>query len=155
MATYVKTILPSGKGLWLEKLTTKQYRAVSERVMQRVGDNVTGMAFTDKLSHELLLASLRGVTAEIIPVVMTQPSEAEIKAGLEPDWDIDAMLASVPEHGWIRPTYEDLITDGPRSLDNLLDDAGDYSVAKSVAGMETLGGAGAYRGKRKREFVGQ
>lgn len=142
MATYIKTILPSGKGLWLEKLTTKQYRAVNERVANRLGDGVTQLQFTNKMAHEILLASLRGVTAEPIPQEFAEDGEM----------DIDKMLDTLPETAWIMPTYEDLITEGPRNLDNLLDDAADYAVAEGVAGTETLGGVGAFRGKRKREF---
>lgn len=151
MATFIKAVLPSGRGICLEKLTTKQYRAVNERVAAKLGDAVTGLQMSNRMAHELLLASFRGVTAESLPVQMMADGS---------DVDIDKMLDSVPEGSWIKPTFEDLIIiDGPKSLDSLLEDPSDYIAAEMIAGSETVGGANqqgsAFRGKRKREFVGQ
>lgn len=147
MATYVKAVLPSGRGLWLEKLTTRQYRAVTERVASRLGENATGAQVSSRLGHEMLLQAFRGVTASVLPVQMT--------AGEAPEMDIDAMLAAADD--WVRPTYEELIiTDGSRSLETLLEDPADYLVAEDIATNETLGGrSGAMRGKVRREFGAQ
>lgn len=155
MATFIKAVLPSGRGICLEKLTTRQYRVVSERVASKMGDGSTPMQMTNRLSHEMLLASLRGITAEILPVQMTEVTEEQAKAGVQSDIDIDKMLGDVPETSWIRPTFEDLIIiDGPRSLDILLEDPSDYLVAESLAASETFGGqTSALRGKIKREYV--
>lgn len=150
MATFIKAVLPSGRGIWLEKLNTKQYRAVNERVATRLTGDVTPLQFTGQMARQLLLASLRGVTNEVIPVQMTDDGS---------DVDIDKMLNSVPETAWIRVTHEQLITEGPLELETLLDDPSDYMVAEQIASSETYGGANAQgsalRGKRKREFVGQ
>lgn len=150
MATFMKAVLPSGRGVCLEKLTTKQYRAVSARVASKLGDAVTPAEMSSKLSHEMLLASLRAVTKDVIPVQMT-----EAKDGLPPDQDIDAMLDSVAEQDWIRPTFEQLVTEGPLSLDDLLDDPADYLTAEQIVTQETFRPGGGLRGKVKREFVEQ
>ena len=145
MATFIKTILPSNKGLWLEKLNTRQYRAVAERVTKKLGDTATAAQVSTLMAHEMLLASIRGVTAKPID---------EIKTADGNDTDIDAMLASVHENDWLRPTFEQLITEGPLSLDELLCDASDYLVAEQLATTETLSSSnGGFRGKVKREFV--
>lgn len=144
MATFVKTVLPSGRGLWLEKLTTRRYRAVVERVASRLPDESKGAIVATRLGFELLLASFRGVTPEILPVVMTADGS---------DIDVDAMLTNAT--AWITPTFEELIiTDGTRSLEVLLDDPADYLTAEGLATNELGGGqASGLRGKVKREFV--
>ncbi len=147
MATFIKAVLPSGRGLWLEKLSTRQYRAVNSRVATKLGDGSTQMARSEMLGHEMLLASFRGITAHVIPVVLDKEDQP----------DVDAMLASVAEDKhWLKPTFENLITEGPLELTSLLDDPSDYMTAQNIAVGETFGGgAGAFAGKIKREFVGQ
>lgn len=148
MATFMKAVLPSGRGIHLEKLNTRQYRAVAERVSSKLGDTATAVQMTERLSHEMLLGSLRGVTKSIIPVKMR-----EATADLPADVDIDAMLDGVPEGEWLRPTYENLVTEGPLSLEALLDEPADYLAATQIVATETLSGVGGLRGKVKREFV--
>lgn len=148
MATFIKTVLPSGRGACFEKLTTKQYRAVSERVAAKLGDGASSTQLTSRLSHEMLLASFRAVTKGVLPIKLI-----EAKDGLPPELDVDAMLDGVPEHDWVNATFEQLITEGPLALENLLDDPADYLVAEQVVVQETLGSAGGLRGKAKREFV--
>ncbi|SRR6266542_3879536 len=152
MANYIKTVLPSGRGLCLEKLTTRQYRAVAERVASRTGDDSTPASMTTRLGHEILLAAFRAVTADVLPLLLCKDDEGNDIPG---DFDVDAMLGTVPDSGWIKPTFEELIIlDGSRSLETLLDDPSDYLVASHVATSETLGGgqAGAFRGKVRREY---
>lgn len=144
MATFIKTVLPSGKGLWLEKLSTRQYRVVSERVAAKVGDGVSAFQYTGKLSHELLLASLRGVTHRPIDEKLAEDGTL----------DVDSMLDGLKEEDWLKPTYENLITEGPLCLDSLLEDPADYLAASDIATGENLRSAtGGLRGKIKREFV--
>jgi hypothetical protein len=152
MAVYIKSVLPSGRGIWLEKLTTRQYRSVTERVATRTAADATPMSMTNRLANEMLLASFRGITVEPLPIIMTEATK-----DLPADIDVDAMLAAVPETSWIKPTFEDLIIkDGEKSLETLLDDPSDYIAAEGIAASETLGGqSGALRGKIKREFVEQ
>lgn len=146
MATFIKAVLPSGRGLWLEKLDTRQYRAVNKRVAMKLGDGATSFQMSDCLGHEMLLASLRGVTEATIPVVLDKDEQP----------DIDAMLATVAEDKfWTKPTFENLITEGPLELESLFSEPTDYLVATQLAVGETLGGGGAFQGKIKREFVGR
>lgn len=146
MATFIKSVLPSGRGIWLEKLTTREYRVVSERVAAKVGDGVSAMQYTSKLSHELLLASLRGITSRPIPEVYAEDGQ----------WDVDKMLDNLKDEDWIKPTYENLVVEGPLSLDALLDEPSDYLAATDLAASETLRGAnGNLRGKIKREYAAQ
>lgn len=147
MATFIKAVLPSGRGIWLEKLTTKQYRAVNERVASRLGGDATPLQMTNRMARELLLSSLRGITKDVIPIQMTDDGK---------DVDIDKMLDGTPADAWLCPTFEQLITEGPLELDTLLEDPADYMTAEMIAGTETMGTGGqgsALRGKRKREFV--
>lgn len=147
MATYIKTILPSGHGLWLEKLSTRQYRAVVERVTSKLGESSTAASISTRLASEMLLAALRGVTHAVVPVVMNEVGD---------DLDVDKMLESLQESDWVRPTYENLITEGPLNINELLSDPGDYMVAEGLVHDETMGGrASALKGKVKREYGAQ
>lgn len=144
MVTF-KSVLPSGRAIHLEKLTTRQYRAVSERVVARMGDQVNALQMTNRLSHEMLLASLRGITAAPVEMKLNEKGD---------DVDFDASIDSIPEGAWLRPTFEQLVTEGDLSLDALLDEPADYLAAAALATGEILGGGGsALRGKVKREFV--
>lgn len=146
MATFIKAVLPSGRGLWLEKLDTRQYRAVNRRVATKLGSEATGFQMSDALGHEMLLASLRGVTEQPIPTILGKDGEA----------DIDAMLESVADDKfWLKPTFEQLVTEGPLEIETLFGEPTDYLVATQLSVGETLGGGGAFQGKVKREFVGR
>lgn len=148
MATFMKAVLPSGRGICLEKLSTRQYRAVSDRVASKLGDAASSAQMTSRLSHEMLLASFRAITKDVIPVKMT-----EATGELPADVDVDAMLDGVAEADWVRPTFEQLVTEGPLSLETLLDEPADYLVATQVVASETLGAVSTLRGKVKREFA--
>lgn len=155
MATYIKAVLPSGRGIWLEKLTTKQYRAASARVASRIGEDVTPALMADRLGHEMLLAAFRGVTVDILPLV---PLKNEKGEDVPNQFDVDAMLSSVNDGEWIKPTWEELVIDGgSRSLEVLLEDPADYLTAQGLASNESLGGgqAAGLRGKVRREYGAQ
>lgn len=128
MATFIESVLPSGKGIRVEKLSTKQYRLAQNRVVERFGEG-SSTKLSMSLVHEMLLCAFRGITASPLEWV-------EKKDGTP---DVDKMLEAVPAHAWITPTYEDLIImDGPRSLEALLDDASDYSAATNLVQTATF-----------------
>lgn len=134
MAVFAESVLPSGRGIRLEKLNTRQFKAAQSRA---------NSADSMSLASELLVTSLRGITAYVL----------EWKEDENHNIDVDAMLRDLPPEQWIQPTYEELVVkDGSRSMETLLEDPTDYMAALKLVSDVTFPNrdrAGSLVGKLK------
>lgn len=166
MATYTETILPSGRGIRIQKLDTKQFRAVNDRAIVKVG-GIDSPLFKTALPHELLMTALKAITREPVQVktkkVMVKASD-DTEAELE-EIDVDAMCDSIfdplkaadpsipPTTGtvsWFYPTHFDLVAiDSPTNLETLLADPRDYMVAMNLVQDITFPGKPGALGKAR------
>ena len=129
MSTYIESVLPSGRGIRLEKLTTKQFRQVLIKTADRSAV---------ELSHQLLLVALRA---------FTQPLEWQFSDEKKTQVDVDKMLSTLPEEQWVKFTYEQLIAND--YIDDLLSEPTDYTAALALVNQAIGSGgrAGSVAGK--------
>lgn len=128
MADFAETLLPSGRAIRIERLSIKDYRAAKRRAGDK--DAKTGVTYQEDLGHELLLSSMRGITAEPVKLVMVTPEATSERPEPKPEMDFDKTLEAVPEATYLPCTYQSLITAGPTSLAKMFnDDVSDYEAA--------------------------
>lgn len=146
MADFYESILPSGRAIRIERLFTKEYREAQRRAGAKA---VQGQPFNFNadLAHELLLSSLRGLTAAKVDLVFKQKADGEAK-----ELDVDATLDAVPPAAWSPMTYESLVSKGETSIYMVLKDVADYEAAalfaqQVVAPMSPLGAMVAGRSR--------
>ena len=130
MAEFYEALLPSGRAIRIERLYTRDYR----EAMKRAGARGASSQFNYQadLAHEILLASLRALTAAPAELQFKQ-AEDGAAPGAKGPLDIDATLDKVPPAAWVPCTYEALVTKGPASLYEQLKDVGDYEAATLFA----------------------
>lgn len=131
---YVETLLPSGRGIRIERLRTKQYRDANKRATEAASGNVA--AYGDALAHELLLTSLRALTPAPVPLVFEKDQEGNDTTEV----DLDATLDAVPAAAWQPQSYQGLITAGATELNEVLGEIVDYTGAINFVQRAVMSG---------------
>lgn len=133
MTDILESILPSGRGIRVERIRTGAFRAANKRAAQLGA--TTGMAFGNDINHELLLASLVGTTMAPLAIIFRKDEQGAETTSI----DLDATLEAVSPQAWTPHNYQALITSGPTALDEVLADPADYQAAVGLVGQAVMG----------------
>lgn len=142
-----EAVLPSGRCVRWEKVTTKIFLTAQDRANEKVGDS-SKAKFGAMLTKELILECLRFVTA---PLPFPTAADGSL--------DVDAMLDGAAEKGlWQPVTYMGLITsDSPHCFETLFEELPDFLAITELVqgGLDMEGKRSALRGKTRAASIGQ
>jgi hypothetical protein len=141
MADIYESVLPSGRGIRFNKLRTKDYLAIQERVAMKLSGLPEAVATA---RHTMLF--MREIICTCVTAVTEKPLAWKEDADGSPD--VDAMLNKVK---WDTVAYTDLVSaDGWKSFDKLFDELDDFHAAGELiqgAARPTKARATALAGK--------
>lgn len=119
-----ETILPSGRGLRVEKVTPKVFMSVMERIGMKTKATASSISVGIKSQEEIMRTVVRAITLQPIPEQKKTEDGAEVM-------DFDATLDYAKENRlWTPVTYESMLVDGATEFWSLFDDLRDYNAAQ-------------------------
>jgi hypothetical protein len=141
----LEAVLPSGRCVRWEKVTTKLFLAAQDRASEKAGDSKS--KFGTALAKELVLECLRYVTN---PLPFPPSDDGSV--------DVDAMLDKATEQNqWQPTTHMAMITaDGPHCFEIIFADLADFlTITELVQDGLSMGRRDAVRGKTRAASIGQ
>lgn len=127
MATYYEAVLPSGRCVRFEALSTRKKLEVERRVTEVKGDDITDAVYT-------LATALRAYTApqKLVFVQAEKRVGDAVRLVDTPEVDVDRTIEAVPETAWVKTTYEELVTEGPTNLLEIFDKLPDFRALRTA-----------------------